>query len=330
MKILVVSGFLGAGKTTFIREMIRRCGIKPVVLENEYGQTDVDAQILSASDAADVWGLQEGCICCTKSADMANSVIAIENVLDPELLVIEPSGIAKLGNVIGHLKKLEYERIGILKPITIVDAPSFERDMRAFPDICEDQVRSAGTVFFSKLGSVSPEEVALIEEKVRALNPGAEIVSSRYEEMDAAGWKALLTASFSGGFTETDDAPPPGLETVALPDCVTDSPVALLSVLKNALWGKYGAVIRAKGLVPCGDELLQFDLAGGIARVTGHDGPAEPECVWIGYGIDRGLLEEAFGTKERAEGCGHCHDRHGHHEHDGHDRRGHGHEGPEN
>lgn len=105
MKVLVVSGFLGAGKTTFIQEMISRSHERLVVLENEYGSTDIDQQIIRTSDAASVWDLTEGCICCTKSADLAASVITIENTVRPDFLIVEPSGVAALSNVIANLKK---------------------------------------------------------------------------------------------------------------------------------------------------------------------------------------------------------------------------------
>ena len=325
MKILIVSGFLGAGKTTFIREMIRRCGIKPVVLENEYGQTDLDAQML-APDSADVWGLQEGCICCTKSADMANSVIAIENVLEPDFLVIEPSGVAKLGSVIARLKQLEYGRIILLKPVAVVDALAFQRDRKAFADIYENQVRAADTIVFSKLATVSPEETAAMEAVLREMNPEAEIVSSRYEDQPEAWWKSLLTNAFSGRLTEADDALPPDLETVTLTDCRVDSPVGLLSVLNNALWGKYGTVIRAKGILPCtGCGRLQFDLAGGLVKISGYDEPASAECVWIGYGLAQEALEERLCA--RLKGPHHHHGGHCDHDsgHCGHDGQEHGH-----
>ena len=293
MKILVVSGFLGAGKTTFIREMIRQCAIKPVVLENEYGQAAGDAQALSA-DTADVWGLSEGCICCTKSEDMTNSVLAIENVIGPEFLVIEPSGIAKLGSVLASLRRIEYERITLLRPVVVLDAQSFFRDIKAFSEICEDQVRSAGTLVLSKTAALTNEEAQAIEKTVRALNPDAELLCSAYEKQGRDWWKSLLTNAFSGRLAEADSTPPPGLETLTLKACGVISPAQLICILNDALRGKFGEIVRAKGTVFAQNQWVQFDISGGIARLAGCDGPASAECVWIGFGMARSLLDEAF------------------------------------
>ncbi len=293
MKILVVSGFLGAGKTTFIQELIRKCSIKPVVLENEYGQTDVDAQTLSA-DSADVWGLKEGCICCTKSADMANSVVAIENVIGPEFLIIEPSGIAKLGSVLSNLKKLEYERITLLKPVVVLDVQNFQRDIKAFQEIYEDQIRSAGTMVLSKTGAFSSSAAEAVEKAAGLLNPDADIIASPYERQDEAWWKSLLTNAFSGRLTEAESTPPPGLETLALTSCSVASPAEMLCILNDALRGKFGMIVRAKGMVFAQNQWIMFDISGGIAKVTGCEKPTKAECVWIGFHIGRELLEKAF------------------------------------
>ncbi len=293
MKIFVVSGFLGAGKTTFIKELIRRCAIKPVVLENEYGQTDVDAQTLSA-DSADVWGLKEGCVCCTKSEDMMNSVVAIENVIGPEYLIIEPSGIAKLGSVLSNLKKLEYERIILLKPVLVLDAINFFHDIKEFKDICEDQIRSAGTVVLSKLNAFSQSAADAIAKAVRELNPGADILTAPYEQQPEAWWKHLLAETFSGRLVETENTPPPGLETLALTSCSVSSPAELLCILNDGLRGKFGFIVRAKGIIFSQNQWVMFDISGGIAKITGCGEPTRPECVWIGFHLDRPLLEEAF------------------------------------
>ncbi|MCR5667111.1 MAG: hypothetical protein K6G01_09800 [Eubacterium sp.] len=86
MKILIISGFLGAGKTTFIKELIKKTGEKFVVLENEYGQTDVDEQIIAKDALTDVWGLNEGCVCCTKSADLSILVINFAGMEEQDVI----------------------------------------------------------------------------------------------------------------------------------------------------------------------------------------------------------------------------------------------------
>ena len=104
MRVLVISGFLGAGKTTFIQELVRRTGKDVVIYENEYGEADVDAQALRA-DVPDlkVWESVERCICCSGRQDFASSVLTISNTLDPDYLIVEPTGVARLSNVQGNV-----------------------------------------------------------------------------------------------------------------------------------------------------------------------------------------------------------------------------------
>ena len=104
MKILIVSGFLGAGKTTFIKELVRRSGTRPVIMENEYGENNLDAteleQSLSAQKEMKILEFMEGCVCCTKKDSFVNSVLTVFSGLDPEYLVIEPTGVGRLSNIL--------------------------------------------------------------------------------------------------------------------------------------------------------------------------------------------------------------------------------------
>ena len=102
MKILVISGFLGAGKTTFIKALAEKTDKRFVVMENEYGEGGIDGGFLASGTGQaemKVWELTEGCICCTMKADFASSILTISNTLDPEYLVVEPTGLGKLGNM---------------------------------------------------------------------------------------------------------------------------------------------------------------------------------------------------------------------------------------
>ena len=88
MKVLIVSGFLGAGKTTFIKEAIVRSGKKPVVLENEYGDTDLDKQSIGQAGKLEILEFMEGCVCCTKKDSFVNTILTISAGLDPEYLIV--------------------------------------------------------------------------------------------------------------------------------------------------------------------------------------------------------------------------------------------------
>lgn len=154
MRILVVSGFLGAGKTTFIKELAHRTREDFSVMENEYGQVGIDGQLLAEKEMPEsgeedagklnIWELTEGCICCSMKSDFASSILTIANTIDPEYLIVEPTGVGMLSNVMSNIRLIQYERISLLSPITILDGNSFDRYCQEFPDIYRDQIASAG------------------------------------------------------------------------------------------------------------------------------------------------------------------------------------------
>ena len=130
MKILIVSGFLGAGKTTFIKRLARNVDQRFAILENEYGAAGIDGARLGQNRQGtqkNVWEMTEQCICCIGKKDFAASVLTIANVVDPEYLIVEPTGVGSLARIIENLRQIEYERIQLLSPVTIVDVYSYRR-----------------------------------------------------------------------------------------------------------------------------------------------------------------------------------------------------------
>ena len=109
MKILIVTGFLGAGKTTFIRRLSRNIGKRFVILENEYGAAGIDGARLGkdVAEEGNIWEMTEQCICCSGKKDFASSVLTIANAVDPEYLIVEPTGVGRLSKIIENLKQIE-------------------------------------------------------------------------------------------------------------------------------------------------------------------------------------------------------------------------------
>lgn len=314
MKILIVSGFLGAGKTTFIQNLIDRTGKRFVILENEYGQTDIDEQVLSTEDEADVWDLTEGCICCTKSAELTSSVMTIESVLAPEFLIVEPSGVAALSNVLRMLGKIEYERITLLRPLTIIDAGNFAHDFHAFPDVYQDQLKATGTVVISKPDHPDPDVIDSISQAVAGLNPNAAFIPHHYRQLEQTWWDSLLTTTLDGKIIDSVDDAQLDLESFAMNDCHVHNPAEMTMIVQRALAGEFGYVQRAKGIVPAKDQWIRFDIVGTNGMVTGFPddkAPKKSESVWIGNALDRFKLMECMHVPETRSGkhaccaCGH-------------------------
>ena len=203
MRILVVSGFLGAGKTTFIKELAHRTREDFSVMENEYGQVGIDGQLLAEKEMPEsgeedagklnIWELTEGCICCSMKSDFASSILTIANTIDPEYLIVEPTGVGMLSNVMNNIRLIQYERISLLSPITILDGNSFDRYCQEFPDIYRDQIASAGCVLVSKMEGADRQTLEQLEQSIRQINPDAEIFTTHYSANPDSWWESLLS-----------------------------------------------------------------------------------------------------------------------------------------
>lgn len=166
MKILVVSGFLGAGKTTFIRTLAERTKKDFAVMENEYGAVNVDGDLLEQTKDLNIWELTEGCICCSMQKDFATSILTIANTVDPEYLIVEPTGVGMLSKIIENIQKIEYERITLLEPLTILDGTMYDRCMSEFSEICVSHYTEQGDDWWdSLLTSYLDKEIPMKEER---------------------------------------------------------------------------------------------------------------------------------------------------------------------
>ena len=343
MKILVVSGFLGAGKTTFIQELVRRTGRDFAIYENEYGQADIDARRLRQDSDLKVWESTENCICCSGKQDFATSVLTISNTIDPEYLIVEPTGVAKLQSILDNVNQVAWERISLLAPVTVVDAVSWQNQRTDFPEIFDNQLSAAASVVISKLAPGSEDAAEPIKQLAAEMNPQAEVIAeSSYADIPDEWWNGLLTRALDGSVlkdpaSEKDEGP--DLETMALTHAELPSPTHLIWLLDAASAGVFGKLARAKGTLPCGNQWVKFDLVERAWAITGDEPQEESRCVFIGRDLLRHGLREAFVPAfwhEQSDLAdehdhSHCDHEHGHCEHEGHehDEHGHDHEGHE-
>ena len=336
MKILVVSGFLGAGKTTFIQELVRRTGRDFAIYENEYGQADIDARRLRQDSDLKVWESTENCICCSGKQDFATSVLTISNTIDPEYLIVEPTGVAKLQSILDNVNQVAWERISLLAPVTVVDAVSWQNQRTDFPEIFDNQLSAAASVVISKLAPGSEDAAEPIKQLAAEMNPQAEVIAeSSYADIPDEWWNSLLTRALDGSVlkdpaSEKDEGP--DLQTMALTHAELPSPTHLIWLLDAASAGVFGKLARAKGTLPCGNQWVKFDLVERAWAITGDEPQEESRCVFIGRDLLRHGLREAFVPAfwhEQSDLAdehdhSHCDHEHGHcvHEHCDHE---HGH-----
>ena len=355
MKILVVSGFLGAGKTTFIQELVRRTGRDFAIYENEYGQADIDARRLRQDSDLKVWESTENCICCSGKQDFATSVLTISNTIDPEYLIVEPTGVAKLQSILDNVNQVAWERISLLAPVTVVDAVSWQNQRTDFPEIFDNQLSAAASVVVSKLAPGSEDAAEPIKQLAAEMNPQAEVIAeSSYADIPDEWWNGLLTRALNGSVlkdpaSEKDEGP--DLETMALTHAELPSPTHLIWLLDAASAGVFGKLARAKGTLPCGNQWVKFDLVERAWAITGDEPQEESRCVFIGRDLLRHGLREVFvpafwheqsdlADEHDHSHCdhehGHCvhehcdhehgHCEHEHCDHEGHEHHEHGHD----
>lgn len=329
MKILVISGFLGAGKTTFIRELVRRSHREIAVFENEYGSVGVDGDVLKSSaetEKVNIWEMAEGCICCSMKGDFTASVLTIANTVDPEYLVIEPTGVGMLSNVMESLKRITYERIQLLKPLTLVDGQSFERYRSEYTELYLDQIRGAAHLAITKLEQAPEEEQICLAEELKKLNPSADLCPGHYKAASDDWWERLLSDSEEGsGAAETVPSQITGIpngwksgrqalsaqpgdenlpDTFSMEEAYVETSESFLLFLENLIRGRYGDIIRAKGLMVAGECRLRFDVADGRYSVRLEDPypyPDEKEnpgtAVFIGHAIARQAIRRVIRQK---------------------------------
>ena len=343
MKILVVSGFLGAGKTTFIQELVRRTGRDFAIYENEYGQADIDARRLRQDSDLKVWESTENCICCSGKQDFATSVLTISNTIDPEYLIVEPTGVAKLQSILDNVNQVAWERISLLAPVTVVDAVSWQNQRTDFPEIFDNQLSAAASVVISKLAPGSEDAAEPIKQLAAEMNPQAEVIAeSSYADIPDEWWNGLLTRALDGSVLKDaagDEDEGPDLETMALTHAELPSPSHLIWLLDAASAGVFGKLARAKGTLPCGNQWVKFDLVERAWAITGDEPQEESRCVFIGRNLLRHGLREAFvpafwheqsdlADEHDHSHCdhehGHCVHEHCEHEHAGHEHHAHG------
>ncbi len=191
-KIDIFSGFLGAGKTTLIKKLIEEAykDEKIVIIENEFGEIGIDGGFLKDS-GIQVNEMNSGCICCSLVGDFG---IALKKVLEeysPDRILIEPSGVGKLSDVIKAVKNVEMEAAVLNGYATVVDANKCKMYMKNFGEFFNDQIESAGCIVLSHTGSISEEKIHTCVHMIKEHNPEAVIVTTPWEELDG---KQLLDA----------------------------------------------------------------------------------------------------------------------------------------
>ena len=193
-KIDIVSGFLGAGKTTLIKKLLAEAypGEKLVLIENEFGEINIDGGFLKES-GIQISEMSAGCICCSLVGDFNKSLKQVSAQFHPDRILIEPSGVGKLSDVIVAVETTAAEdpELKLNSFVTVADATKVKVYMKNFGEFYNNQIESAGTIILSRTQKLTEEKLQAAVAMLREKNPDAAIITTPWDELDG---KTILRA----------------------------------------------------------------------------------------------------------------------------------------
>ncbi len=315
-EIYIISGFLGAGKTTFIQKLLKEAfhNDKIVLIENDFGDISVDAALLKTG-GIEVKELNSGCICCSLSGDFVKSLKEISDRFHPDKVIIEPSGVGKLSDII---RACEDERLNglyeIKAKITVADIKRCRSYLDNFGEFFEDQIINADVVLFSRAESFPgmPTDACKL---IRSLNRNAVIYSEPWDNLDM---ESLLLSADVGRHSHTyccnheehdhdhchheehGDCVKHGAEeafdTVTIRTDKKYSVSELSALMYRAEHELNGDILRAKGIVRGNKGYVNIQYVPGSLKINDCTAKGDMFC-FIGKNLDRRKLTELFSGK---------------------------------
>ena len=192
-KVDIISGFLGAGKTTLISKLLKEAlpDEQVVLIENEFGEIGIDGGFLKDS-GVEIREMNSGCICCSLVGDFGTSLKEVVDKYHPDRIIIEPSGVGKLSDVIKAVKDLHIQNeIRLNSASTVADASKVKMYMKNFGEFFNNQIEHAGTIILSRTQNVSEDKLKKAIEMIRSLNADAHIITTPWDSLDG---KQILAA----------------------------------------------------------------------------------------------------------------------------------------
>lgn len=305
-QIIIISGFLGAGKTTLIQKLLHEnlAGEKIALVENDFGEISIDAALLK-NGGVQVREINSGCICCSLSGDF---VAALEELLRdyrPDRVIIEPSGVGKLSDIVTILADSRIRPlVQSLRRITVVDVKRCGMYLDNFGEFFEDQIESAETVVLSRVEAYS-NRVGAAQDIIRGINPKAQVLARGWADLDGA---ALLRVAAEEGQGDTHAAEHDHVghdhagedhdhhdadeffDTVTLHAGRALSREELRMCLSRLERSAGGTVLRAKGILPAPDGYWNVQYLPGDLLVSPCDSSGDALCV-IGRNLNTRELQ---------------------------------------
>jgi len=297
IKIDIISGFLGAGKTTFANMLLRHymdIGLRPVYIVNEFGQTGLDAEIIKA-DGFEAVELRGGCICCTLKNDIAGAILEVIDTFSPTNIIFEPSGIFIFDNFFEILKQPDIQaRCELGCVLTVVDSVNFSFSKTIYGSFIYNQIQTAPVILLSKIEKAEHDIDETICD-IKNISPEALVISKPWDNWGTADFEDLqssarraptnchahahsrlssVTARLTRSFTES--------EFKRLIACCTS--------------GEFGALCRVKGILKTENHRVLLNIAMQDVSIAEWRGVAEPTLTFIGQTINKKEISRVLNT----------------------------------
>ena len=338
----IFSGFLGAGKTTLIKKMIQESykGQKLVLIENEFGEIGIDGGFLQDA-GINITEMNSGCICCSLVGDFGKALSQVITEYDPDRIIIEPSGVGKLSDVIAAVEKVTNENVKLGYTVAVADAGKVKVYMKNFGEFYNNQIETANTIILSRTDSVPQAKLDASVALIREHNQSATLITTPWNALtgeqliEAMEGQATLAAEMakleqehkhhhhhhdheehecccghhheehhhhehdehcSCGHDHHHHHADEVFTSWGRETHVKFERAAIENALKELDSGKYGMVLRAKGILPCVDgSWIHFDMVPEEINIRTGSADINGKLCVIGSKLDEAGIAALFG-----------------------------------
>lgn len=304
IKVNLVSGFLGAGKTTLIKKILENVKEeKVIIIENEFGEVAIDGDLIK-KDGFDVFELRSGCICCMMKQDFENSLQKVIEEYKPDRIIIEPTGISSLSQLLDILKKDNFkDKININSVITVVDGISYLEEKDAFGEFYTDQIKNAEILIISKTQMIDNNTLNKVKESLREVNKKANVIELPFKEFNREYVLKFLDKGLSKDIkidpiemiVSTED----GFESLAIKTNRIFEIDDINKLISKLFIGKYGNIIRIKGFLKSKNEIIQINCTKRVHNIETVKENEEIKICVIGQNLNKKEIQFLFKEKYR-------------------------------
>lgn len=313
-KVDIISGFLGAGKTTLIKKLIQDClgNEKVVLIENEFGEIGIDGSFLKEA-GIEITEMNSGCICCSLVGDFSEALKQVVAKYHPDRIIIEPSGVGKLSDVIKAVRDVHSDELQLNSFCSVIDVKKCKTYSLNFGEFFNNQIEYASTIILSRTQDVPQDKIQEAIDIIKSMNTTASIITTPWDEL--SGETILQTMENENSLQdilmkEADICPECGhhhhhhhadevftsLGKETIHTYTQEQLNQILQTLSSS--HEYGDILRAKGILPTPDKKwLHFDLVPGEYEIRFGSADYTGRICVIGKDLLEDKIYELFGVE---------------------------------